>query len=84
MVTTLRSLCDNCGCKNRQEKWNKLIPGLGDTAAVIFNPIQSYICPNENGDILMSNILKPDMKSIVWLAVGAFVVPMIIAKVKGN
>ncbi len=30
----------------------------------------------------MPGILKPDMKSIVWLAIGAFVVPMVLAKVR--
>lgn len=30
----------------------------------------------------MPDILKPDMKSLVWLAIGAFVVPMILAKIK--
>lgn len=30
----------------------------------------------------MPDILKPDMKSLVWLAIGAFVVPMIIAKIR--
>lgn len=27
----------------------------------------------------MGNILKPDMKSLVWLAVGAFVVPRVLS-----
>jgi hypothetical protein len=30
----------------------------------------------------MPDILKPDMKSLVWLAIGAFVVPMVLAKIK--
>jgi hypothetical protein len=30
----------------------------------------------------MPDILKPDMKSLVWLAIGAFVVPMIISKIR--
>lgn len=28
----------------------------------------------------MGNLLKPDMKSLVWLGIGAFVVPFILAK----
>lgn len=30
----------------------------------------------------MPDILKPDMKSVVWLLIGAFVVPMVLAKIK--
>ena len=30
----------------------------------------------------MPEILRPDMKSLVWLALGAFVVPMILRKVR--
>jgi hypothetical protein len=28
----------------------------------------------------MPAILKPDMKALVWLAIGAFVVPMVIGR----
>lgn len=77
MVMTLPSLCNKCRCKYRQEQWNKLIPGLGDTAKVIFDPIQQIIC-NESSES-MGNLLKPDMKSLVWLAVGFFVAPRVIA-----
>jgi hypothetical protein len=76
----LPSLCNGCRCKYRQEKWNEFIPGLGDTAATIFNPIQSFICTNEDGVSPMGNMLKPDMKSLVWLAIGAVVVPFVLAK----
>jgi len=31
----------------------------------------------------MPSILKPDMKSLVWLAVGALVVPKVLAMVRG-
>jgi hypothetical protein len=30
----------------------------------------------------MPAVLKPDMKAVVWLAIGAFVVPIVLAKVK--
>lgn len=30
----------------------------------------------------MPDILKPDAKALVWLALGAFVLPMVIKKVK--
>lgn len=29
----------------------------------------------------MPDILKPDMKALVWLAIGAFLVPMIIGRI---
>lgn len=30
----------------------------------------------------MPSVLKPDMKAVVWLAIGAFVVPMVLAKLR--
>ena len=30
----------------------------------------------------MPTVLKPDMKALVWLGIGAFVVPMVITRVK--
>ncbi len=30
----------------------------------------------------MPGILKPDLKSVVWLGIGAFVVPIVLSKVK--
>ncbi len=79
MVMTPLSLCSQCGCKKRQEQWNAVIPGLGDTAAIVFNPIQRFICSDENGVSSMGNMLKPDLKSLVYLAVGFLVVPRVIA-----
>jgi len=29
----------------------------------------------------MRGVLKPDMKAAVWLAIGAFVVPMILGRI---
>jgi hypothetical protein len=31
----------------------------------------------------MPNILRPDLKSLVWLAIGAFVVPMALNRFRG-
>lgn len=44
-------------------------------------------CPDSKRSLIegweaMPDILKPDMKSLVWLAIGAFVVPMIISKIR--
>jgi hypothetical protein len=58
-----------------------MVPGFGDALAVVFNPIQRQIC-NSEGEMKMPDILKPDMKSLAWLAFGAFVVPMILRKVR--
>lgn len=32
----------------------------------------------------MPEVLKPDTKAIVWLAIGAFVVPMVLARFRGS
>lgn len=31
----------------------------------------------------MPDILKPDLKALAWLAIGAFVLPIVITKLKG-
>jgi hypothetical protein len=28
----------------------------------------------------MPNVLKPDLKAVVWLAIGAFLVPMVMSR----
>lgn len=28
----------------------------------------------------MPNVLRPDLKALVWLAIGAFVVPMVLGR----
>jgi len=76
----LSSLCSSCGCKARQAKWNAAFPGLGNAAAVVFNPIQKLICNNVKEESNMPSVLKPDMKALVWLAIGALVVPMVRSK----
>lgn len=30
----------------------------------------------------MPELLRPDMKSLLWLAIGAFIVPMVLRKVR--
>lgn len=75
----LDALCNQCGCKNRQARLNKYVPGLGDKVATVLNPIQVVVCKGENA---MPDILKPDMKAIVWLAIGAFAVPFVLKMVK--
>lgn len=49
----------------------------------MFNPIQRFICPDkETGEIPMTDLLKPDVKALVWLAVGWLVIPRVMAMVK--
>lgn len=64
-----------CGCQQRQEALNEWIPGLGDAVKVVADPV--YERWNA-----MPAILRPDMKSLVWLAIGAFVVPRILGAVR--
>lgn len=56
-----------CGCEGRKNRLNEMSPGLGDKV--------------EKGIKQMPDILRPDMKSIVWLAIGAFLVPILLRKV---
>jgi hypothetical protein len=63
-----------CGCQRRRERLNAWSPGLGDQVAVIAEPIKK-------GYTEMPEILRPDMKSLLWLAIGAFVLPMVLKKV---
>lgn len=60
----------SCGCEGRKERLNEYRPGLGDK-------VEQFI-----GVKTMPEMLRPDMKSLVWLAIGAFVVPMILRKVR--
>jgi len=64
-----------CGCAARQAWLNDQFPGLGDRAAVVAQPIYERWQA-------MPSILRPDMKSLVWLAIGAFVVPMVLRKIR--
>lgn len=64
---------DDCGCRARQEWLNSQVPGLGDAVAVVAEPIKE-------GMDTMPEILRPDMKSLVWLAIGALVVPFVLKK----
>ena len=66
---------DPCGCKARQEALNGMVPGLGDRVAAVAEPIKK-------GMGQMPAMLRPDMKSIVWLLIGAFVVPKLMTMVR--
>lgn len=64
---------DDCGCRARKQWLNERVPGLGDQVATVAEPIKE-------GMDTMPEILRPDMKSLVWLAIGAFVVPLVLKK----
>ncbi len=64
---------DDCGCAARQAWLNERVPGLGDRVATVAEPIKE-------GVEQMPAILRPDMKSLVWLAIGAVVVPFVLKK----
>lgn len=63
----------DCGCAARRAWLNDRVPGLGDHVATVAEPIKE-------GMETMPEILRPDMKSLVWLAIGALVVPFVLKK----
>jgi hypothetical protein len=62
-----------CGCEHRKSWLNERVPGLGDAVARVADPVY------ERWNV-MPEILKPDMKSLLWLAIGAVVVPFVLKK----
>lgn len=73
---------DDCGCEKRRDALNAFVPGLGDQVKLILQPIQPVIKRLLKENNTMPELLKPDMKAIVWLAIGAFVVPYVLRMVK--
>jgi hypothetical protein len=59
-----------CGCKARQEWLNQQKPGLGDEVKKAIDT--------------MREILRPDLKAIFWLIMGAWVAPWVITKVRAG
>ncbi len=72
----------DCGCKERQARLNAAVPGLGDNVALFLSPIAPVVNRLSKEENAMPELLKPDMKAIVWLAIGAFVVPFVLAKLR--
>lgn len=64
-----------CGCEGRRSRLNEMRPGLGDQVARVAEPVKETIQ-------VMPTILRPDLKSLVWLAIGALVVPRILTMVR--
>lgn len=72
----------DCGCNRRKQRLNVAVPGLGDHVELFLQPIAPIVKPYLSGEKTMTDLLKPDMKSLVWLAIGAFVVPYVLKLVK--
>jgi hypothetical protein len=72
----------DCGCDKRKNKLNAAIPGLGNTVEDLLSPVAPFVKPYLSGEKKMTDLLKPDMKSLVWLAIGALVVPYVLRMVK--
>lgn len=72
----------DCGCNRRKNRLNAAVPGLGDNVELFLSPIAPIVKPYLSGEKTMTDLLKPDMKSFVWLAIGAFVVPYVLKLVK--
>jgi hypothetical protein len=73
----------DCGCNKRKARLNAAVPGLGDHVELFLSPVQPIVNSNVLRSTLMNmDLLKPDMKSLVWLAIGAFVVPYVLKLVK--
>lgn len=64
----------DCGCGRRQAKLNSMVPGLGDAVKVIADPVADAIGYKGREKTMSLDLLKPDMKSLVWLAIGTLVV----------
>jgi hypothetical protein len=69
----LESGGEDCGCAKRQAWLNNSVPGLGDAVKVIADPVAD-MAGLYGRKRKMPDILRPDMKSLVWLAIGTLVV----------
>lgn len=63
----------DCGCAARKAWLNDHVPGLGDRVETVANPVYERWQK-------MPELLRPDMKSLVWLGIGALVVPFLLRK----
>lgn len=70
---SLESGEEDCGCAERQAWLNNRVPGLGDAVKVIAEPVAD-MTGIYGRKRTMPDILRPDMKSLVWLAIGTLVV----------
>jgi hypothetical protein len=64
---------DDCGCEARKAWLNAQYDGLGDAVGKIADPIADAIGYKRERKMSL-DLLKPDMKSLVWLAIGSLVV----------
>lgn len=71
-------MAEECGCEARKQWLNEHVPGSGDAVAFFAEPVADVL--GYKRERKMPEILKPDTKSLVWLAIGAFVLPMILRR----
>lgn len=71
-------MAEECGCSKRKASLNNRIPHSGDVVAFFAEPVADVI--GYKRERKMPEILKPDTKSLVWLLIGAFVVPMVLRR----
>lgn len=64
---------EDCGCEARRAWLNARVDGLGDAVKVVADPVADAV-GYKGRERKMPELLKPDMKSLVWLAIGTFVV----------
>lgn len=74
VATMQPSPSDDCGCAKRQSQLNAVVPGLGDAVKVIADPVADAIGYKGREKKMSLDLLKPDVKSLVWLAIGTLVV----------
>lgn len=69
-------MADDCGCSKRKEWLNVHVNGLGNAVEYVAEPVANLIGYKGRDSKMGSlpGLLKPDMKSLIWLAIGTLVV----------
>lgn len=62
-----------CGCQARREWLNERHEGLGDRVATVAEPVK---------EMIMKGLLRPDGTALVAFVLGAFVLPVVLAKIR--
>lgn len=62
-----------CGCEARRQRLNGWREGLGDQVATVAEPVK---------EMIMKGLLRPDGTALIGFVLGAFVVPVVLAKLR--
>lgn len=62
-----------CGCEARRQWLNERHEGFGDRVATVAEPVQ---------EVIMRGLVKPDAVALIGFAVGAWVIPIVLAKIR--